>query len=78
MVLKHLGYPYSITKTTITTAGAPHTWPTFLGALSWLRELLEYAEAVLSKPNLTKTVRYLAPPTTRSSLASFMVPMTSF
>lgn len=47
-LFKQLGYPYGISKSTIISAGAPHTWPVLLGALSWLRELIEFEEVCAS------------------------------
>eukprot|EP00978_Attheya_sp_CCMP212_P041454 scaffold237949_cov54-Attheya_sp.AAC.9 len=45
MAFKFLGYPFPISKTALVAAGAPHTWPTLLGALTWLVELLQCEEA---------------------------------
>jgi kinetochore protein NDC80 len=46
VVLKLLGYPFNIQKTALQSVGAPQTWPKILAALSWLVDLLRYAEAV--------------------------------
>ncbi|KAI1704275.1 HEC/Ndc80p family domain-containing protein [Ditylenchus destructor] len=35
-----LGYPYPIKKSTVATLGAQHSWPSLLGALDWLIELV--------------------------------------
>lgn len=43
-LFKSLGYPFGISKSSLMSAGAPHTWPVLLGALSWLRELIEFEE----------------------------------
>lgn len=43
-LLKALGYPFGVSKSSLMSAGAPHTWPVLLGALSWLRELIEFEE----------------------------------
>lgn len=48
-LLKALGYPFAISKSAMLSAGAPHTWPMLLAALSWLRELLEYDEVAHAK-----------------------------
>ena len=42
MVFKTLGYPYTISKTSLSAVGSPHAWPQLLGALEWLIELLTY------------------------------------
>ncbi|OSX75549.1 hypothetical protein BU14_0231s0002 [Porphyra umbilicalis] len=44
-VLKHLGYPIALSKSSLQTIGSSHTWPALLGCLSWLRELVEYKDA---------------------------------
>ena len=45
-VLKALGYPYNIPKSSLQSVGAPHAWPPILAALAWLVDLLRYSEAV--------------------------------
>ena len=40
-VLKILGYPFVISKTAMYSVGSPHTWPTLLAALTWLRETIQ-------------------------------------
>lgn len=45
-IFKSLGYPFQISKTALYAAGAPHTWPALLAALTWLVELLTYQEIV--------------------------------
>eukprot|EP01138_Halocafeteria_seosinensis_P010526 gb/GECG01010746.1/.p1 GENE.gb/GECG01010746.1/~~gb/GECG01010746.1/.p1 ORF type:complete len:630 (+),score=140.41 gb/GECG01010746.1/:1-1890(+) len=45
-VFKALGYPFGISKTSLTAVGSPHTWPSLLGSLSWMVELLEYDREV--------------------------------
>jgi len=45
-IFKQLGYPYQISKTSLYAVGSPHTWPSLLGALTWLVELLTYQEIV--------------------------------
>jgi len=50
-LLKYLGYPQNIAKSALNSAGAPHTWPLLLAALSWMRELLEYEEACFPSPD---------------------------
>lgn len=41
VVLKALGYPYTISKGALSAVGTPHTWPHLLAALSWLVDLLK-------------------------------------
>eukprot|EP00884_Botryococcus_braunii_P005546 jgi/Botrbrau1/14993/Bobra.0018s0093.1 len=43
---KKIKYPFQISKTALVAVGSPHTWPTLLGALVWLAELLAYRERV--------------------------------
>lgn len=43
-VFKWLGYPFTINKSSITAVGSPHSWPSLLGALVWLVDLLTYSE----------------------------------
>jgi SMC interacting uncharacterized protein involved in chromosome segregation len=47
---KKLKYPFQISKTALVAVGSPHTWPTLLGALVWLAELLAYRERVVCYP----------------------------
>ncbi|MGH0161523.1 UNVERIFIED_CONTAM: hypothetical protein FKN15_041414 [Acipenser sinensis] len=35
-ILKDLGYPFPISKSSMYSVGAPHTWPQILGGLIWL------------------------------------------
>lgn len=43
-ILKVLGYPYHISKSALTSVGAPHAWPPILAALAWLVDLIKYSE----------------------------------
>lgn len=45
IVLRCLGYPFTISKSALSAVGSPHTWPTLLGALNWLSGLLIYDDA---------------------------------
>jgi kinetochore protein NDC80 len=45
-IFKSLGYPFTISRTSLSGVGTPHTWPTLLGALTWLVELITYQEQV--------------------------------
>jgi kinetochore protein NDC80 len=46
-LFKQLGYPYVLSKSILQSAGAPTTWPQLLGALNWLRELIEFEEVCI-------------------------------
>ncbi|KAG7269391.1 hypothetical protein CRUP_008395 [Coryphaenoides rupestris] len=35
-ILKNLGYPFALSKSSMYSVGAPHTWPQVLGSLVWL------------------------------------------
>uniref|UniRef100_A0A668AZK5 Kinetochore protein NDC80 n=1 Tax=Myripristis murdjan TaxID=586833 RepID=A0A668AZK5_9TELE len=35
-ILKDLGYPFALSKSSMYSVGAPHTWPQVLGSLIWL------------------------------------------
>jgi kinetochore protein NDC80 len=37
-----MGYPYNISKTSLSAVGSPHAWPQILGAIAWLVDLLIY------------------------------------
>ncbi|XP_002733464.1 kinetochore protein NDC80 homolog, partial [Saccoglossus kowalevskii] len=41
--LKNLGYPFQISKSSMFNMGSPHTWPTILGAIMWLLDLVKTA-----------------------------------
>lgn len=45
LCFKNMGYPFTISKTSLVAAGSPHTWPALLGALSWLVDQLMCNEA---------------------------------
>ncbi|XP_033106578.1 kinetochore protein NDC80 homolog [Anneissia japonica] len=40
-IMKTLGYPFNISKSSLYTIGSPHTWPHLLAALHWLMELVK-------------------------------------
>eukprot|EP01137_Pigoraptor_chileana_P026347 Opistho-2@7459 len=42
MLFKKLKYPFQMSKSLLLTVGAMHVWPTVLGALTWLVELVSY------------------------------------
>ncbi|XP_069137112.1 kinetochore protein NDC80 homolog isoform X2 [Argopecten irradians] len=41
-IIKQLGYPFTITKSSMHSVGSPHTWPTLLAALHWLVNLIRW------------------------------------
>jgi kinetochore protein NDC80 len=43
-MFKYLGYPFTIAKSNISAVGSPHAWPTLLGCIMWLIDLLNYSE----------------------------------
>lgn len=40
-VFKQMGYPFTITKSSMCSVGSPHTWPTLLAGLDWLIDLIK-------------------------------------
>ncbi|XP_014664096.1 PREDICTED: kinetochore protein NDC80 homolog [Priapulus caudatus] len=42
-IMKKLGYPFTINKSSMFNMASPHTWPTILATISWLRELVQMA-----------------------------------
>lgn len=40
-ILKFLKYPFTVSRTTVSSIGSPHSWPTLLGILIWLVELID-------------------------------------
>lgn len=52
MIFKALGYPFTISKSSLYAVGSPHTWPSLLASLTWLVDLLVYEEeAAAAKEN---------------------------
>ena len=39
-IMKMLGYPFLISKSSMFTIGTPHTWPTMLAGLSYVVDLI--------------------------------------
>ncbi|KAF6778614.1 hypothetical protein AHF37_01825 [Paragonimus kellicotti] len=52
--LRDLGYPFTLSKQYLATPGAPHAWPTVLGALDWLREQAIDVKQILESVSLFK------------------------
>ncbi|KAH9490924.1 kinetochore-associated Ndc80 complex subunit ndc80 [Bulinus truncatus] len=46
-VLKLMGYPFTISKTQLMSAGSPHTWPHLLAALIWIIDTLPTTAAII-------------------------------
>ncbi|XP_008106865.1 kinetochore protein NDC80 homolog [Anolis carolinensis] len=40
-IFKELGYPFALSKSSMYTVGAPHTWPQIVGALIWLTDCVK-------------------------------------
>ncbi|XP_073433112.1 kinetochore protein NDC80 homolog [Dendrobates tinctorius] len=47
-VFKELGYPFALSKSSMYTVGAPHTWPQIVTALVWLLDCIKLS-CVLTK-----------------------------
>ncbi|KFQ39504.1 Kinetochore protein NDC80, partial [Mesitornis unicolor] len=45
-VFKELGYPFPLSKSSMYTVGAPHTWPQIVAALVWLIDCVKLYAAV--------------------------------
>ena len=48
---KCIGYPYTVSKTALVAAGALHTWPALLAALSWLMNHIKAKKASNNQDN---------------------------
>ncbi|XP_067872804.1 kinetochore protein NDC80 homolog [Heterodontus francisci] len=45
-IFRSLGYPFPLSKSSMYTVGAPHTWPQILGALVWLMDNVKLMNSV--------------------------------
>ncbi|XP_051896942.1 kinetochore protein NDC80 homolog isoform X2 [Pristis pectinata] len=45
-IFKSLGYPFPLSKSSMYTVGAPHTWPQILGALIWLTDAVKLTKSI--------------------------------
>ncbi|XP_073187555.1 kinetochore protein NDC80 homolog isoform X3 [Lepidochelys kempii] len=45
-IFKELGYPFALSKSSIYTVGAPHTWPQIVAALVWLIDCVKLYSAM--------------------------------
>uniref|UniRef100_A0A669PLM6 Kinetochore protein NDC80 n=1 Tax=Phasianus colchicus TaxID=9054 RepID=A0A669PLM6_PHACC len=50
-VFKELGYPFPLSKSSMYTVGAPHTWPQIVAALIWLIDCFKVVSEFF-KPNI--------------------------
>ncbi|XP_046327293.1 kinetochore protein NDC80 homolog [Haliotis rufescens] len=51
-IFKVLGYPFSISKSSMFAIGSPHTWPYLLAALIWLVELIKMGHFMSDKAGI--------------------------
>ncbi|XP_028664683.1 kinetochore protein NDC80 homolog isoform X2 [Erpetoichthys calabaricus] len=45
-LLKELGYPFPLSKSSMYSVGAPHTWPQVLGSLIWMIDSVQVMKSV--------------------------------
>ncbi|XP_074390549.1 kinetochore protein NDC80 homolog isoform X1 [Zonotrichia albicollis] len=45
-IFKDLGYPFALSKSSMYTVGAPHTWPQIVAALFWLIDCVKLYNAI--------------------------------
>ncbi|NXL18147.1 NDC80 protein, partial [Setophaga kirtlandii] len=45
-IFKDLGYPFALSKSSLYTVGAPHTWPQIVAALVWLIDCVKLYNAI--------------------------------
>uniref|UniRef100_A0A669P4Z5 Kinetochore protein NDC80 n=1 Tax=Phasianus colchicus TaxID=9054 RepID=A0A669P4Z5_PHACC len=50
-VFKELGYPFPLSKSSMYTVGAPHTWPQIVAALIWLIDCFKLYAAMRENPS---------------------------
>ncbi|NXL94268.1 NDC80 protein, partial [Alectura lathami] len=50
-VFKELGYPFALSKSSMYTVGAPHTWPQIVAALIWLTDCFKLYSAMRENPS---------------------------
>lgn len=44
LLLKMLGYPYTMSRSALSAMGSPHTWPALVGVLHWLMNMVRLKE----------------------------------
>ncbi|KAJ6662189.1 hypothetical protein lerEdw1_012655 [Lerista edwardsae] len=49
-IFKELGYPFPLTKSSMYTVGAPHTWPQIVASLVWLIDCFKLYSALKENP----------------------------
>uniref|UniRef100_A0A8C9G6P8 Kinetochore protein NDC80 n=1 Tax=Pavo cristatus TaxID=9049 RepID=A0A8C9G6P8_PAVCR len=50
-IFKELGYPFPLSKSSMYTVGAPHTWPQIVAALVWLIDCFKLYAAMRENPS---------------------------
>ncbi|XP_066481774.1 kinetochore protein NDC80 homolog [Tiliqua scincoides] len=51
-IFKELGYPFALSKSSMYTVGAPHTWPQIVAALVWLIDCFKLYSTLKENPPL--------------------------
>ncbi|XP_060099920.1 kinetochore protein NDC80 homolog [Heteronotia binoei] len=49
-IFRELGYPFSLSKSSMCTVGAPHIWPQIVAALVWLTDCVKLYLAIKENP----------------------------
>ncbi|XP_053169449.1 kinetochore protein NDC80 homolog [Hemicordylus capensis] len=49
-IFKEFGYPFALSKSSMYTVGAPHTWPQIVAALVWLIDCVKLYSAMKENP----------------------------
>ncbi|XP_048364403.1 kinetochore protein NDC80 homolog [Sphaerodactylus townsendi] len=49
-IFRELGYPFALSKSSMYTVGAPHTWPQIVAALVWLTDCIKFCSAIKENP----------------------------
>ena len=52
-IMKAIGYPFLISKSSMFTVGSPHTWPSMLAALSFMVDWINVSTVI--EPRCEKT-----------------------
>ncbi|XP_040195111.1 kinetochore protein NDC80 homolog [Rana temporaria] len=60
-VFKDLGYPFALSKSSMYTVGAPHTWPQIVAALVWLIDCVKLMWAIQQENNVFEEPQFGAP-----------------
>ncbi|CAH2218786.1 kinetochore NDC80 homolog [Pelobates cultripes] len=51
-LFKELGYPFALSKSSMYTVGAPHTWPQIVAALIWLTDSVKLSYVLRAEDNM--------------------------